>query len=97
VELIKLLDEIDALEKAATPAPWDGYDNIQPVRNRDFILTLRNNWPRISKALREAKEIISIRKETDHQRLCLQARGCHCKELIAGKWLKEHGVSDGKL
>ena len=58
-DLIKLLDELDRLEKDATPVPWDGYDNIQPVRNRDFILALRNNWPRISAALRDAHRLIN--------------------------------------
>jgi len=88
-DLIKLLDELDRLEKDATPVPWDGYDNIQPVRNRDFILALRNNWPRISKALRDSHDILdktldAIADEKTEDDL-------HVAFARASMWLEKYG------
>jgi len=87
MELMKLLDELDRLEKDATPGLWDGYDNIQPVRNRDFIIALRNNWPRISKALRDSHDILdktldAIAKTEDD---------LHVAFARASMWLEKYG------
>lgn len=87
-DLLKLLDELDALEKEATPGEWKWEPNsfcsgklkgsfiqtsqgleLASVNSRPFasqatsesnaalITALRNNWPRISKALRDAYKI----------------------------------------
>ena len=87
MNLLKLLDELDALEKEASPGPWDGYDNIQPVRNRDFILTLRNNWPRISKAVREAEKAMNCTG--------IISGMCSMGELCPGcDWFEKYGGED---
>ena len=54
------LDKLEALEKAATPGPWDSH-NIRRYflfvgPNQDFTLALRNAAPALLAEVRELRE-----------------------------------------
>lgn len=101
-DLLKLLDEIDAMEKQATPGEWSvsntgaikndiGQYILHGTSNRKesdilYLVTLGNNWPRISAALRD---VIS---DIEHSALCEVYKDLEDKKAscFACWWLEKH-------